>query len=104
LVPIWEDSNTGGSNGGNGGGLGGRCNFRFPCNMGSYCWSHDHHPIEAKHESITCTHKKDGHKDNATATNHMGSNNFWPQANWVMPSQHDHTSYKGKSAPTDRGQ
>ena len=52
-----------------------------------------------KHSSNTCTHKKDGYKNKATATNCMGGDNFWPRINQVKPSQQEHARYKGKSAP-----
>jgi hypothetical protein len=64
--------NCGGRNGGNDGGLGGGRKFCTIRNMGSYCWSHGYHPVGTKHDSNTCTNKKDGHKDSATATNCMG--------------------------------
>jgi hypothetical protein len=56
-----------------------------------------------KHDSVTCTHKKDGYKDGATATNCMGGENFWPRKYKVKPSQQEHASYKGKSAPNRWG-
>ncbi len=95
-------SSSGGSSGGGSsgsGGLGGAHKFRYTHNMGNYCWSHGHHPVGMKHDSITCTHKKGGHKDGATATNCMGGDNFWPRKYKVKPSQQEHASYKGKSAP-----
>ena len=65
----------------------------------TYCWSHGHHPVGAKHTSIACTNKKEGHQDAATATNRMGGDNFWPRTNKVGSSQQGHASYKeGKSA------
>ena len=67
--------------------------------MGGYCWSHGHHPVNAKHDSSTCKYKKDGHQNTATATNRMGGDNYWPITSRVIPSQQEHVSYKGKSAP-----
>jgi hypothetical protein len=90
--------NGGKINGGNGGGLRGRCVFHTIRDMGSYCWSHGHHPVGVKHNSNNCTNKKGGHKDKATATNCIGGDNYWPQENRVKASQHDRASYKGKSA------
>jgi hypothetical protein len=90
--------NGSGKNGGEDRGLGGKQTWIPTRNMGNYCWSCGHHPVGAKHDSHTCTRKKEGHKDEATATNCMGGNNFWLQENRVKPSQHDHASYKGKSA------
>ncbi len=90
-------SGSGGSGSG-GGGLGGIHNFRYTRNMGNYCWSCGHHPVGVKHDSVTYTHKKDRHKDGATATNCMVGDNFWPRKYKVKPSQQEHASYKGKSA------
>jgi hypothetical protein len=92
-----SSSSGGGSSSGSG--LGGGHDFRYTRNMGNYCWSCGHHPVGVKHNSITCTHKKDGHKDGATATNCMGGDNFWPRKYKVKPSQQEYTIYKGKSAP-----
>ena len=89
----------GGRGGGGAGGGGALREFKYTRNMGSYCWSHGHHPVGTKHDSSACTHKKTGHQDAATATNRMGGDNFWPGANRVKPSQQEHASYKGKSAP-----
>ena len=85
------------NNGNNGSGGGSK--FKYTRNMGNYCWSHGHHPVGAKHTSIACTNKKEGHQDAATATNRMGGDNFWPGTNKVRPSQQEHVSYKGKSTP-----
>jgi hypothetical protein len=87
-----------GRNGRDSSGLGGKQKWLPTRNMGSYCWSFGHHPAGMTHGSHTCTHKKEGHKDKATATNCMGGNNFWPQEKRVKPSQHNYASYKGKSA------
>ena len=95
--------NDGGIGGGGGGGRGrsgcsgsgrdpGNRTFRFPRNMGKYCWSHGHHPVGAKHDSHTCTHKKPGHNNDATATNCMGGNNYWPKSNKISPTNQDHIS------------
>jgi hypothetical protein len=67
-------------------GLGGGREFKYTCNMCNYCWSHGHHPVGAKHNSIACTNKKEGHQDAVTATNCMGGENFWPGTNKVKPS------------------
>jgi hypothetical protein len=101
---IANKENNNGSGGGRGGGgdsgSGGESReFRYTRNMGGYCWSHGHHPAGAKQDSSTCTQKKDGHQDAATATNCKGGDKFRPIANRVRPSQQEHTSYKGKSAP-----
>jgi hypothetical protein len=95
--------NDGGGNSSRGndrdsGGLGGKPRWNPTRNIGNYCWSCRHHPVGMKHDSNTCNFKKEGHRDDATATNRMGGNNFWLQENRVTPSQHNHASYKGKSA------
>jgi hypothetical protein len=90
--------NGSGGNGGDGSGLGGKPKWNPTRNMGNYCWSCGHHSVGVRHDSHTCNFKKEGHKDDAIATNHMGSNNFWLQENRGKPSQHNHISYKGKSA------
>jgi hypothetical protein len=89
----------GGGSGGGGGSDPGNRTFRFPRNMGKYCWSHGHHPVRAKHDSHTCTHKKPDHNNNATATNCMGGGNYWPKSNRISPTNQGHIIYKGKSAP-----
>ncbi len=109
-----KETNVSGGNdggiGGGGSGVGGRSGrdgsgsdpgnrtFRFPRNMGKYCWSHGHQPVRAKNDSHTCTHKKTGHNNNATATNSMGGDSYWPKSNRISPTDQDHISYKGKSA------
>jgi hypothetical protein len=48
------------------------------------------------------TRKKDGHVATATWTKRgEGGCMDWPVTAKVKPSQQDHTSYKGKSAPTN---
>ncbi len=93
--------NSGGRNGGNGGGLGGRRKFCTIRDMGSYCWSHRHHPVGTKHGSNTCTNKKEGHKDDPTATNYMGGNNYWPREN--SPSRTTPAT-KASQPPGDKSQ
>ena len=76
--------------------------FKYPRNMGGYCHSCGFHPIGATHDSNTCIRKKEGHVDTATWSN-RGTNGCmdWPKEAKVKTSQQDHTSYKGKSAPTN---
>jgi hypothetical protein len=76
--------------------------FKCPRNMGGYCHSCGFHPVGSKHNSETCTRKKEGHVATATWTK-RGENGCmdWPVVAKVKPSQQDHTSYKGKSAPTN---
>ncbi len=75
--------------------------FNWRCNMGGYCWSHGHHPVSTNYNSSACTKKKNGHKDDATATNRQGGDNFWPNINKVKESQQEHPSFKRKLAPTN---
>jgi len=75
--------------------------FTYKRNMGGYCWSHGHHPVGVNHTSATCTQKKQGHCDNATATNRKNGDNFWPPMERVKQSQKEHDSYKGKTAPSN---
>ncbi len=77
------------------------CTFHWMHNMGAYCWSHGHHSVRAKHTSSTCTKKKEGHIDDVTTTYCQGGNNFWPANNKVKESQHNHPSFKVKTAPTN---
>jgi len=76
--------------------------FKCPRNMGGYCHSCGYHPVGPKHDSETCTRKKEGHVDTATWTK-RGENGCtdWPAVSKVKPSQQEHTSFKGKSAPTN---
>jgi len=76
--------------------------FKCPRNMGGYCYSCGFHPVGPKHDSETCTRKKDRHVATATWTKRgEGGCMDWPVTAKVKPSQQDHTSYKGKSAPTN---
>ncbi len=70
-------------------------------NMGAYCHSHGFHPVGANHDSTTCNRKKDGHNSAATWTNRLGGNMCWPCAKRVAIKQHEHPTWKGKSAPTN---
>ncbi len=69
------------------------------CCMGSYCWSHGYHATGDNHTSATCTYKKEGHRDDATATNIMGGSAYWPPEHRVIVSQRTHASYAGKAKP-----
>jgi hypothetical protein len=69
-------------------------------NMGGYCHSHGFHPVGEDHTSATCSWKKEGHRTEATWTNRMGGDTFWPTAKRVTTNQQDHATWKGKSAPT----
>jgi hypothetical protein len=98
--------NDGGGSGGGGSynrGHGGRYRdngaFRYTRNMGGYCSTHGHHPVGINHTSATCTKKCYNHNGSATTTNCIGRCMFWLGVTRVRPSQQDHQSYKGKSAP-----
>jgi len=88
----------GGGSGGGGSGEGDERTFKFTRNMGAYCSTHGHHPVVANHTSATCTNKREGHNDLATADHRFSGSNFWPGLSKVKSSQQDHVSYKGKSA------
>ena len=89
---------NGSGGGGGGGGGGGERAFKLTRNMGAYCWTCGHHPVGANHTSATCTRKREGHNDLATADHRFSGSNFWPRPNKIKSSQHDHPKYKGKSA------
>jgi len=84
--------------GGGGGGGGGERTVKLTPNMGVYCSTHGHHPVGTNHTSATCTNKREGRNDLATADHRFGGSNFWPGLSKVLPFQQDHVSYKGKSA------
>ncbi len=99
-----QHSNSGGSNSGQDGGKFGdarRPQMTKLRNMGGYCHSHGFHPIGADHDSTTCSWKKTNHKCKATWSNRMGGNMFWPSAKRVAIKQHNVTSWKGKTAPSN---
>jgi hypothetical protein len=109
IAAAAKENNT--PNDGSGGGSGGGCNrgcgsgnrddgaFRYMRNMGGYCSTHDHHPVDINHTSTMCTQKRDNYNSSTTATNCMGGCMFWPGITRVRPSQQDHQSYKGKFSP-----
>ena len=66
----------GGGGSGDGGGGGGEHTFKFTRKMGAYCSTHGHHPVGMNHASATCTNKRDGHNNLATADHHFGGCNF----------------------------
>jgi hypothetical protein len=70
-------------------------------NMGAYCHSHGFHPVGADHDSANCGWKKPDHNVEATWTNRLGGDMFWPSAKRVAVEQQDHHTWKGKSAPTN---
>ena len=70
-------------------------------NMGAYCHSHGFHSVVHNHNSKTCTHKLDGHKDDATWTNRMEGNMYWPIAKRVAIEQQNDATWKGKAPPTN---
>ena len=48
-------------------------------NIGGYCWSHGWDPVGEKHNSSTCTRKRDGHKAEATGSNKLGGSTWQPK-------------------------
>ncbi len=70
-------------------------------NMGGYCSSHRFHLVGLKHDSATCIYKKPEHKCEATWCNRLGGDMFWPSAKRVAVEQQEHSSWKGKEAPTN---
>jgi hypothetical protein len=70
-------------------------------NMGAYCHSHGFHPVGGNNNRTTCNWKKDGHNSAATWTNRLGGDMCWPCAKRVTIKQHEHPTWKGKSAPTN---
>ena len=79
-----------------------RCpQYTKPRNMGAYCHSHGFHPVGDDHTSATCKWKKEGHKDEATWSNWLSGNTFWPTDKAVALTQHNHSSWNSKSAPTN---
>jgi hypothetical protein len=78
-----------------------RPQYTKPRNMGAYCHTHGFHPVDTDHTSATCKHKLEGHRDDATWTNRLGGNMYWPVAKAVALTQHNHVSWKDKSAPTN---
>ena len=70
-------------------------------NMGGYCHSHGFHPVGLGHSSQTCFRKKDGHKNDATWSNQMEGNTFWPKKRDVVTEQQEHAEWKDKTKPTN---
>jgi len=70
-------------------------------NMGAYCHSHGFHSVGADHDSVNCRCKKPNHNVAATWNNRLGGDMFWPSAKRVAVEQHNHHTWKGKSAPTN---
>ena len=68
-------------------------------NMGGYCWTHGFHPVGPAHDSKTCDFKKEGHRDDATYSNHLEGSTNWPVALCVAVEQHNHAVWKNKNKP-----
>ncbi len=71
------------------------------CNMGAYCSLHGYHPVGLNHNSTTCNWKKPKHKMEATWSNRLGGDMYWPTAKRVAVEQQSHPSWKGMMAPTN---
>jgi hypothetical protein len=70
-------------------------------NMRAYCSLHGFHSVGLNHNSTTCNRKKPKHKTEATWSNRLGSDMYWPTANQVAVEQQSHPSWKGMMAPTN---
>jgi hypothetical protein len=55
-------------------------------NMGAYCSSHGFHPVGLNHNSTTCKWKKPNHKTEATWSNRLGGDMYWPTAHSQLGS------------------
>jgi hypothetical protein len=93
--------NTHGKNSGNSGRTSCKPQMESLHNMGTYCHSHGFHPVGHNHNSKTCTHKLDSHKDNATWTDRLEGNMYWSIAKRVTIEQQNNTKWKGKVFPTN---
>jgi hypothetical protein len=85
---------------------GGKQNSRCPqmkklWNMGAYCSLHGFHPVVLNHNSTTCNKKKPEHKTEATWSNRLGGDMYWPTAKRVVVKQQSHPSWKGMTGPTN---
>ena len=61
-----------------------------------------HMAITLSEQSMTAAHaptKKIIHDNDATATNRMGGDNYWPKSNRISLTDQGHISYKGKLTP-----
>jgi hypothetical protein len=99
-----QHTNGGGGNGRQDGGKFGdarRPQMTKLRNMGRYCHSHGFHPVGADHDSTTCRWKKADHKCKTTWLNRMGGDMFWPSVKCVAIEQHNATSWKGKTTPSN---
>jgi hypothetical protein len=90
----------GGGGSGSTGGSSGKKPWKKSLCMGGYCWFHGYHPCDDNNTSTTCIFKKDGHKNDATFVNNMGSNNYWPPVHCIIDSQKTHLTFAGKLMPT----
>ncbi len=93
--------NTHGKNRENSGRTSSKPQMETLCNMGAYCHFHGFHPVGHNHNSKTYTRKLDGHKDNATWTNRMEGNMYWPIAKRVAIEQQNNATWKGMAPPTN---
>jgi hypothetical protein len=59
-------------------------------NMGPYCSLHGFHPVGIKHDSTNCNWRKPKHKTEATWSNRLGGDMYWPPAKWVAVKQQSH--------------
>ncbi len=71
------------------------------CNMDIYCRSHGFYPVGTNHTSTKCNWKKINHNSEATWSNWLGGDIYWPTAKHAALKQQDHTTWKGKSTLTN---
>ena len=73
--------------------------YTRPQNLRGYCHTQTFHP-GLGHNSQSCQRKRDGHECEATWSNRMEGNTYWLEPLNVALDQHEHVTWKGKSAPT----
>ncbi len=70
------------------------------CNMESYCWTHEFHPVRTTYNSKTCDFKKEGHHDNAMQyCNHLEGSTYWLIAFGITIEQQNYAAWKNKNKP-----
>ena len=86
------------------------CSHHGPCrgkyrqmtklhNMGGYCWSHGFHLVGTTHDSKTCNFKKEGHRDDASYSNHLEGSTYWPITHCIAIEQQNHATWKNINKP-----
>ena len=102
-----ENTPNSGGSGGSGGGLRDRgqgrvaIQYEKPRSMGCYCFSHGFHPAGKNHTSANCQWKQPNHDAAVTWNARKVESMHWPSPIHVSIWQQNHTTYAGKSAPTN---